>query len=210
MLQRLVAAAEAPIFVIHAPAGYGKSTLVSQFAAAEIRPVAWLTLDERDDDPIVLLHDLAHALGRVGSVDEDLLGRLRAGVANVVPLALPRLIAMLGERTEPLVIVLDDVHVLKSAGALDVVFALCDGAPPGCTIVLSGRHRPLVPLARLRVSGRLWELNSTDLRMTSAEGAAMLRAAGVDVDEREAAHGRAARRGLARGDLSRRADPARG
>ena len=173
--------------VVHAPAGYGKSTLLSQFAAAETRPVAWLTLDERDDDPIVLLHDLAHALGQVGSIDDDLLGRLRAGVASIVPLALPRLIAVLNERTEPLVVVLDDVHLLKSAGALDVVRTLCDSAPAGCTIVLSGRHRPLVPLARLRASGRLWEVKAPDLRMTSAEGAAMLRAAGVDVDEREGA-----------------------
>ena len=187
LLRRLAPQGEAPIVVIHAPAGYGKSTLLSQFAASDPRPIAWLTLDRHDDDPVVLLYELAHALGTVGAVDEDLLGRLRAGFATIVPLALPRLIAMLGERTEALVIVLDDVHLLRNPAALDVVRTLCDNAPPNCEIVLSGRRRPHLPLGRLRASGRLWELKAADLRMTSTEGVAMLRAAGVDVDDREGA-----------------------
>jgi LuxR family maltose regulon positive regulatory protein len=179
--------ADAAVCVIHAPAGYGKSTLLGQFAAAEARPVAWLSLEERDDDPVALLFDLAHALARAGAPDEALLARLSAGEAGVLPLALPRLLALLQERTEPIVVVLDDVHRLRSGGAVDVLRALCEQAPPGCTLVLSGRTRPPLPLARLRAAGRLWELKAADLRMTPGEGAAMLRAAGVELDDREAA-----------------------
>jgi LuxR family maltose regulon positive regulatory protein len=187
LLQRLATAADAPVCVIRAPAGYGKSTLLGQFAAEETRPLAWLSLDERDDDPVVLLFDLAHALGRAGAPDEELLARLSAGEAGVVPLALPRLLALLHERTEPLVLVLDDVHLLGSEGARDVLRALCEQAPADCTVVLAGRTRPPIALARLRAAGRLWELKAADLRMTPGEGAAMLRAAGVDADDREAA-----------------------
>lgn len=186
LLSRLVSGAEAPVFVVHAGAGYGKSTLLAQFAAAERRSVAWLSLTEGDDDPAVLLHDLAYALSETEEADGELLSRLQTGPAGVVPLALPRLITLLHERTAPLVIVLDDVHVLRSAGALDVLQALCVDAAPGCALVLSGRRRPGFPLARLRAAGRLSEINAEDLRMTPGEGAAALRAAGVDVDEREA------------------------
>jgi LuxR family maltose regulon positive regulatory protein len=85
------------------------------------------------------------------------------------------------------VLILDDVHLLHSRGAVDVLHALCEQTPPRCTVVLAGRARPPLPLARLRAEGRLWELKAADLRMTPGEGAAMLRAAGVDVDDREAA-----------------------
>ena len=187
LLQRFVSVAQAPVFLVAAPAGYGKSTLLAQVAQAEGREVAWLSLDEGDDDPTVLLHDLAYALSATGSPDEDLLARLLTGPAGVVPVALPRLIALLHERAEPLVIVLDDVHVLRSAGALDVLQSLCVDAPAGCAVVLAGRTRPDLPLARLRASGRLSELRAADLRMTAGEGAGALRAAGIDVDERESA-----------------------
>lgn len=188
LLQRLAtSAADAAVCVIHAPAGYGKSTLLGQLAAAETRTVAWLSLEERDDDPVALLFDLAYALARAGAPDERLLARLSAGEAGVLPLALPRLLALLQERTQPIVVVLDDVHLLRSGGAVDVLRALCEQAPPGCTVVLSGRTRPPLALARLRAAGRLWELKAADLRMTPGEGAAMLRAAGVELDDREAA-----------------------
>ncbi len=187
LLQRLVSAADTPVFVVHAPAGYGKSTFLAQYAENEAQPIAWLSLDPADDDAAVLLHDLAYAVAGPRSPDEDLLGRLLTGPAGVLPVALPRLITLLHERREPLVIVLDDVHVLQSTAARAVLRSLCEDAPPGCTIVLSGRQRPALPLARMRAAGRLTEIRAPDLRMTTGEGAGMLRAAGVEVDDREAA-----------------------
>ena len=111
---------------------------------------------------------------------EQILTRLKAGPTGVLPLAVPRLVAGLAERRRPLVIVLDDVHHLRSRGALDVLRALCDHARSEYCVVLSGRRRPPIPVARLRAQGRLWELRASDLRMTEDEGRALLRAAGAE------------------------------
>jgi len=187
LLQRLRVAGENPVVVVRAPAGYGKTTLLGQLLTDERRPAVWLALEPRDGDPVVLLHDLCHALGGVGVDVEEVRGHLGAGARGVLPLALPRLLAALAEWADPLVIALDDVHHLTGAPSADVLQGLCDGAPDGCTVILSGRSRPAIRLGRLRAQGRLWELKLPDLRMTAAEGAAMLRAAGADLDDEEAA-----------------------
>lgn len=186
LLQRLSAWVDGPVFLIHAPAGYGKSTLLGQYAAQRGRPVAWLRLTGDDDDPLVLLSDLAHALGHASGDAEDLVAQLSVGPSGAVPVALPRLIAWLREHPEPPTLVLDDVHHLQSPEALDVLAALCDNAPPASALLLGGRTRPALPLARLRAGGRLLEIDASDLRMTPAEGMAMLRATGAHVDEAEA------------------------
>ena len=85
LLRRLQTDADAPVIVVRAPAGYGKSMLLSQFAADDPRRIAWLSLGEFDQDPVVLIHDLAHALANVGPLDADLLSRLSAGAAGIMP-----------------------------------------------------------------------------------------------------------------------------
>ena len=187
LLQRLSAWVDGPVFLIHAPAGYGKTTLLGQYAAGRGRPVAWLRLTDDDDDPAVFLSDLAHALGDAGGDAEGLVARISVGSPGAVPIALPRLISWLREHPEPPTLVLDDVHHLQSPEALDVLAALCDHAPSSSALLLGGRARPALPLARLRAGGRLLELGAADLRMTPAEGAAMLRATGAQVDDAEAA-----------------------
>lgn len=186
LLQRLSAWVDAPVFLIHAPAGYGKSTLLGQYAAQRGRPVAWLRLTEADDDPLVLLGDLAHALGQATGDAIELVAQLAVGPSGAVPVALPRLVAWLRTRDEPPTLVLDDAHHLRSADALDVLAALCDHAPSGSALLIGSRSRPALPLARLRAGGRLLEVDASDLRMTPAEGTAMLRAAGAAVDDEEA------------------------
>jgi LuxR family maltose regulon positive regulatory protein len=186
LLQRLDSAPAGSVIVLTAPAGYGKSTLLGQFAARVRCPVAWLSLDDRDDDPVALLLDIAHAVARAVPGAADLVGQLDAGGAGVVPHALPVLATRLGELSEPLVIVLDDLHRVCSSDALQIVHALCEH--PAVTLALAGRTTPRLPLARLRAEGRLWELTAADLRMTVGEGTAMLRAAGAEVDDDQAAH----------------------
>lgn len=186
LLQRLSAWVDSPVFLVHAPAGYGKSTLLGQYAAQRGGPVAWLTLTEADADAVTLLHDLAHALGQAAA-DDTLIERVSVGPSGVVPLALPRLVTWLHEHPELPTIVLDDVHHLRSTEALDVLAALCDEAPATSSLLLGSRSRPALPLARLRAAGRLLEVDAADLRMTPAEGTAMLRAAGAQVDDAEAA-----------------------
>lgn len=187
LLQRLSAWVDGPVFLIHAPAGYGKSTLLGQYAAERGRPVAWLRLTADDDDPLVFLGDLAYALGCAAGDGDELAARLSVGPSGAVPVALPRLIAWLRDHPEPPTLVLDDVHHLQSPAALDILAALCDNAPAGSALLLGGRTRPALGLARLRAGGRLLEIDASDLRMTLTEGAAMLRATGADVDDAEAA-----------------------
>lgn len=186
LLRRLNSGLDAQVVLVHAPAGYGKSTLLAQFAAATNRPVAWLSLDARDDDPITLLRDLAFALAELGPVDE-LLATLGAEPATVLTSAIPKLVAWVQALGLPVVLVLDDVHQVHRPAALDVLSVLCAEAPGGMSVVLASRTRPHMPFARLKAEGRLWELGAQDLRMTPVEGTAMLTAAGAEVDPAEGA-----------------------
>jgi LuxR family maltose regulon positive regulatory protein len=187
LLQRIGAVTAGGLVVVQAPAGYGKSTLLGQVAAAAGCPVAWLALDERDDDPAVLVKDLLAALARAGVARHDASTAPNAGPSRHAALAVPRIVEQLAAHGGPLLVVLDDVHHLQGPASLDVLRALCDQLPPACRVIVAGRTRPGIPLARLRAAGRLWEIGPGELRMTTAEGAAMLRAAGATVDDAEAA-----------------------
>ena len=185
LLQRLRSVPGAGVVLLHAPAGYGKSTILGQLAATDTRRLVWLTLEGRGDDAGTFIADLAFAFGKHGSLDTDLLDRLAAGAAGVVPLALPRLVRHVGEAEGPLLLVLDDVHHLTDPAALEVLHALIDHLGPDSTLILSGRTRPDIAVARLRAEGRLVEVTANDLRMTAGEGTALLRAAGADLDDEE-------------------------
>lgn len=185
LIQRLRSAPPGGVVVVHAPAGYGKSTLLAQLADDDGRRLVWLRLDERSDDAVTFAAHLTFALGNRGVLDTDLLDRLSAGRAGVVPLALPQLLRHLGGSAEPLLIVLDDVHALTDPEALDLLREIIDHLGPQSNLVLAGRARPDIALARLRAQGRLLELGAADLRMTAGEGTALLRDAGADLDDEE-------------------------
>ena len=180
------AANSASVIVVHAPAGYGKTTLLSQWAAEDARDVAWLTVEPADDDAVALAAAIAYALERIAPVPADVFAALRGGEGAVVPLALPRLARALDARARPFVLMLDDVQHVTSPRASDVLATLLGHITPGSQIVLCGRVRPQVPLARLRTSGRLAEFAVGDVRMTPAESAQVLRATGIDLPEADA------------------------
>ena len=185
LVARLRAVADVPVVVVCAPAGYGKTTLLAQWAAQDPRPCAWLSLGPADDDAVTLLTDIASALDRIETVGSDVFDALRAGSAAVVPLALPRLSRVLGTREAPFVLVLDDAHHVASAGAADTLRLLIDHLPPGSQLVLGSRAEPVFPMARLRVDRRLELIEADALEMTPSEGTALLRAAGIDLDRQE-------------------------
>ena len=182
LMQRIRSVPQPAVIVVHAPPGYGKSTLVAQYVSAEDRDVAWLTLDERDADPLTCVRDLAFALAN-GHADDDADGLLGA---TLVPSALPRLVRLLNDRRPDSVIVVDDVHHAATGEATDVLRVLVDHLPERSTLVLCGRARPKLPLSRLSTSGHLVELRARDLRMTTGEGSAMLHGRGVAVGDEEA------------------------
>jgi LuxR family maltose regulon positive regulatory protein len=159
LLVRLLGARDVGVVLIAAGAGFGKTTLLVQWAERDHRPFAWVSLDGTDDDPDVLLADVGRALGAIG-VD-----------AGEEPLSLPRLAA---DADCPFVLVLDDAHRLGAPRSLALVSALVDNLPPGCQIAIAGRSEPALPLARWSVQGDLLRLDAEHLAMTLDEAGVLL------------------------------------
>src|SRR5579862_2207464 len=151
ILNRLCAANDGTIVTIVAPAGYGKSTLLSQWAERARREVLRIDLLPEDDNPELLgalLEPLAHESG--------------------------------------LLVLLDNVHVLRSRAAMDAFARILGSAAPGTTAGLAARRPPQLPLARLRAHGRLLEIGSDDLALKGRDGETLIRRAGVLLPRPEA------------------------
>jgi LuxR family maltose regulon positive regulatory protein len=185
LVNRLRATTTIPVATVVAPAGYGKTTLLSQWAARDSRSFAWVTLDDRDNDPVVLLRHIAAALLRDKPLDERLVDALRKPSPAVWSTVVPRLAAELTARS-PIVLVLDDFNVLRSRGVLETVAALIDDEAEGSMLVASSRVAPNLPLAPLRAGGRLFELGADEVALSKREAQLLLRATGVSLGEARA------------------------
>ena len=183
LVDRLRETRDARIVSIVAPAGYGKTTVLAQWAKRDRRPFAWVSLDDADNDPVVLLTYVAAALDSAENIDPKVFRGLRAPGDSLWSVGLPRLGAALGLKRKPTVIVLDDVHELRAHQALDAVAALTLLVPEGSQLVFSGRSEAAVPLARIRASGRLLEIGPSELALTDAEARALLATAGVGLSD---------------------------
>lgn len=186
LLDRLRAGRDAPTVAITAPAGYGKTTLLALWAQEDGPPIAWLTVDEHDNDPIVLLTHLAVALDRVEPLPADVFDALRSVGVSVLGTVVPRLGAAIARFGHPVALVVDDVHHLRDGPALDALISLVDHARGATRIVLAGRAIPL-PLARRRAQGSVVAVDAADLAFSEAGARALLRAAGADLPEHELA-----------------------
>ena len=158
--------ADLPLTIITAPPGSGKTTLLAEWIAARARPVAWLALDELDND---VQRFLAYVCAAVcdefvpeGASPEALLAQIIRDLA-----ALP--------------LVIDDYHVISNAAIHEAVAFLIDHLPPGGRLIIAGRTRPPLPLARLRANGRLAEID--DLRFTAEETAAFFAQSEIAPDD---------------------------
>ena len=149
---------------VTAPAGYGKSTLLAQWAASEDRAVAWVSLDRLDDDPLHLLVALASAFARVHGGDARLVGDMVGTQASLLGRAAPRLAAALRTSPVPFVLVLDDLHEVRAPACHDVLGVVIAGIPPGSQLVTAGRTaQPHLP--RLRAAGETVEVTAEDLAL---------------------------------------------
>ncbi|HLC02224.1 MAG TPA: LuxR C-terminal-related transcriptional regulator [Anaerolineales bacterium] len=169
--------------LISAPAGFGKTTLVSEWVAGCERSVAWLSLDEGDNDLTCFLTYLVAALQTLAlSKVEGIAANIGAGVLGVLQSPQPPstesiLIALLNEITtdpDDFVLVLDDYHVIDSKPVDDALTFLLEHLPPQMHLVIATREDPDLPLARLRARGQLTELRAADLRFTPTEAAGFL------------------------------------
>ena len=176
-----------PVVSVVAPAGYGKTTLLAQWAERSGQAFAWVSLDERDNDPKVLLSYVAAALDAVEPVGERVFGALASPGGSVPGPVVSALGFAFSSMTLPVVLVLDDVHVLDDHECWAAVSVLADHVPPGSRLVLSGRDAPLLALARLRAAGRMLELGPRDLALTHEEASSLLRNASVSVGESDVA-----------------------
>jgi LuxR family transcriptional regulator, maltose regulon positive regulatory protein len=187
LVDRLSRARNRRFVSVVAPPGYGKTTTLSQWAARDGREFAWVSLDHRDNDPVVLLTYVAEALNADQAVKPAVFSALKAAGDSMWSSGLPRLGSALASRGHPVVLVLDDVHELNDPGCLDALLALLPYVPRGSQFVLSGRAEARLGLPKLRAAGELFELGPTLLSFNDVEARALLAAAGVDVTETEAA-----------------------
>ena len=187
LIDRLAREDSGPIVSVVAPSGYGKTTLLAQWAARDGHPFAWVSLDERDNDPKVLLSYVAAALNAVQPLGARVFEVLASPVSSVPGSVVPRLGSAFWSMTVPVVLVLDDVHLLHNAGCRDALSVLADHVPAGSRLVLAGRDEPPLRVARLRAQGRLLDIGAGDLALNQAEAAALLRAAEVMLGEDDVA-----------------------
>src|SRR5262245_7750416 len=182
LVNRLRTAMSTPVMTVTAPAGYGKTTLLAQWAARDSRPFAWVSIDERDNDPFVLLRHFAGAVHEIEPLDRDVFRALNTPADSIWSSAVPRLGASLTSSSTPPVIVLDDAHLLRSRDSLHAVSALADHVPDGAMLVLAGRVTPRVAIAALRASGLLLEIGVEELSLDRREAQLLLQAAGVELN----------------------------
>ncbi len=159
-------ASECRVVGVTAPAGYGKSTLLAQWAQAEDRRVGWVSLDRFDDDPSALVSLLASAYARI-SGRTDLIADVGGVGVSALGRAAPRLAAAFRTSPVPFVLMLDDLHELRSPACHDVLGVVISGIPAGSQLAAASRaEQPHLP--RLRVSGDALEFVAGDLALDVA------------------------------------------
>ena len=182
LIERLARDAR-PIVSVVAPAGYGKTTLLSQWAERNRQAFAWVSVDEADNDPKVLLTYVAEALNAVEPISRQVFAALASPASSVPGSVVPRLGSAFSSMSAPVALVLDDVHLLRNSECRAAVSVLADHVPAQSRLVLAGRAEPPLRTARLRAEGRITEIGPADLSLSAAEAASLLRAAEVALGE---------------------------
>ena len=179
--ERLDRGTASKLMLVSAPAGFGKTTLLTEWLAAgpaapaDERLAAWLSLDRGDNDPASFWAYVIAALRTVASgVGESALALLRAPQPPPVEAVLTALLNDLAAIAADVVLVLDDYHVIDAPAVQDGMAFLLDHLPPGLHVVIASRADPALPLARLRARGELAEIRAAELRFTPDEAAAYL------------------------------------
>jgi len=194
MIQRtwLVDALEAglpqyKLILLSAPAGYGKTTQMAQWARVSKFPLVWLSIDDDDNDLLGFLRYLLAGWEQVQpEVSEMVLGLLLNARAPETEAVLPAFINTANESSGQIVFVLDDYHLIKEESIHQALAFLLDHAPPNLHFVLSGRGEPSLPLARYRAHGEMHEFRVDELRFSQEEAMEFLKKGmGLDLTPEE-------------------------
>jgi LuxR family transcriptional regulator, maltose regulon positive regulatory protein len=181
LVDRLLALDAEPIISVVAPAGYGKTTLLAQWAQRKGRRVGWVSVDQHDNDPTVLLTYLAVAVDRVEPIDPSVFRTLAAPRVSTTATVIPGLVAALSAMTQPVALVLDHLELLTNMHCLDAVAELAVQLPRGSQLAIGSRSTPPLPVALLRAQGRMVEIGVNELAMGSQEAGLLLNGAGVEL-----------------------------
>ena len=175
LVERLSLDTGASLILVVAPAGYGKSTLLSEWAQALLqngKAVAWYALDSSDDDPLpfgsYLVASLAQALGPAAGL-ADLAQRLRSSPEIDLPRLLAPLINAVAASDRECVLILDDYHLISAPAIHSALTFLLERLPENMHVAIGSRSDPPFPLARLRARGLLLELRTADMRFSEGE-----------------------------------------
>ncbi len=175
--ERLSRGAESALTLVSAPAGFGKTTLLTEWLAdapADGRSAAWLSLDQRDNDPAMFWTYLIAALQTAApGVGTGALVQLQSPPAPIEAV-LATLLNDLGALSGSVVLVLDDFHVIDAREIHEGMAFMLEHLPPQFHLVIAGRADPALPLSRLRGRGELVEIRAADLRFTPDEAATYL------------------------------------
>lgn len=163
LIERLRASG-ARVIAVTAPAGYGKSTLLTEWAAVETRPVAWATVDRFDDDPASLLSLLAAAAAPIAPHVARVAADMRGVGTTMLGRSAPMLASALSMTEEPFVLFLDDLHLAASAECHDVLEVVLAGVPSGSQVVIASRHTQDY-LVRLYVAGDVTNVGPDELKL---------------------------------------------
>ncbi len=189
LIEQLNGGLHRKLTLISAPAGFGKTTLVSEWVAGCERPVAWLSLDEGDNDTTRFLAYLIAALQMImPAVGKGILDILQSPQPPPPEVILPTLLNDLAAIPENFILVLDDYHLIDCQSIDQALLFLIEHQPPGMHLAITTREDPQFPLARLRARDQLTELRVKDLRFTPSEAAEFLnQVMGLDLSSEEVA-----------------------
>jgi LuxR family maltose regulon positive regulatory protein len=175
LLDQLAVAAERELTLVCAPAGFGKTSLLADWARHSPTPVAWLSLDAGDNDPARFWRYLGAALDQVGEgVGGQVTALLRGPQPASLEAVVTALVNTLAVHSNQVALVLDDYHLLETPEIHDSLAFLLDRLPSQLRLLLASRADPPLPLARLRARGQLAELRAADLRFTPQETSSLL------------------------------------
>ena len=177
LVERLSAASRAPLTVVSAPAGFGKTTLVTEWLGTlpdGATSIGWVSLDHRDNDPALFWTYVVTAIGAAADGVGESASALLNSATPSTEAALNELINDIGSMPGDLVLVLDDYHLIEAAAVDEGMTFLLEHHPPQLHLVLATRADPRLPLARLRARGELFEIRAADLRFTHDESVAYL------------------------------------
>src|SRR5215212_6967313 len=175
LIERLNDGLHHRLTLISAPAGFGKTTLISEWLAGQPRPAAWLSLDEGDNDSTRFLSYLVAALQTIApNIGKGVFGALGSPQPPPTESILTVLLNEVATVPEDLVLVLDDYHVIDAEPIDDALSFLLEHLAPQMHLVIATREDPRLPLARLRARNQLTELRAADLRFTPSEAAGFL------------------------------------